>query len=402
MDPDGAHGTLILDRSGAIRYCSPALGSLSGRRTDELVGKPMDLVLPGYCLAEPVPGATLAPCCGTPPALRLSCADGRNIPVEVTASTLPGELGALWVLEIRAHDAQCAAPPELQQFTWSVEQSSDAVIVTDAHGVIFARSEATGRSPAIVKSGHHGPDFYRTLWAALRAGVEFRGVFINRKRSGELFHAEQVIRPFFGPDGRVTHFVSISRDVTDRVREMESLAHAATHDSLTDLPNRRLFFDRLGQALRQAVRHGTGLAVAVVDIDRFKTINDLHGHVAGDAVLQGVATRLQHCVREADTVARLGGDEFGLILLDAADPAVVAPVLEKILHAFVAPMPIDDHEIPASISIGACLYPTGGSDERELLKFADNAMYRAKQAGGNCYRLVSTRQAADPPERGAP
>ena len=175
------------------------------------------------------------------------------------------------------------------------------------------------------------------MWGALRSGVEFRGVLINRKKSGELFHEEKVIRPFFGSDGRVTHFVSIGRDVTDRIREMEDLTRAATHDSLTDLPNRRLFFDRLGQALRQAARRGTGLAVAVVDIDRFKAINDLHGHLAGDAVLQGVASRLQRCVREEDTVARLGGDEFGLILLDATDPAVVAALLEKILRSIAVP-----------------------------------------------------------------
>jgi diguanylate cyclase (GGDEF)-like protein len=115
-----------------------------------------------------------------------------------------------------------------------------------------------------------------------------------------------------------------------------------------------------------------------------------------------VAFRLQHGVREADTVARPGGDEFGLVLLDATDPTVVTPVLEKILRAFLAPMPIDDRAIPASVSICACLYPSGGSDERELVQFADQAMYRAKQAGGDCGRLVSKRQASDPPDRAAP
>jgi diguanylate cyclase (GGDEF)-like protein/PAS domain S-box-containing protein len=295
-----------------------------------------------------------------------------------------------------------------------VEQSSDAVLISGADGIIqyvnpafegmtgFASAEAVGHKPSILKSGHHESDFYRALWDTLRQGVEFRGVFINRKKSGELFHAEQVIRPFFGADGRVTHFVSIARDVSDRIRELETLTRAATHDSLTDLPNRRLFFDRLGQALRQALRRSTGLAVVVVDVDRFKAINDRYGHLGGDAVLQGTASRLQHCVREEDTVARLGGDEFGLILLDTADPFVVAALLQKIVRTFTAPLTLDGCAIPVSVSVGACLYPEATGDERELVQCADAAMYEAKRAGGGCYRLARPQPADRPPGAAAP
>ena len=369
---DRIHGTLILDPSGVILYCSATLCSVVGRTADALVGMPIATLLPGYRLGSPAaaePAPAPGPSADDSPALCLACADGRVIPVEVAATTLPGQLGALCVLELHAVERGLDGEPELQKLTWSVEQSSDAVVITDAAGFIqyvnpafeamtgFAHSEVLGRTPRIVKSGHHSTDFYRSMWGGLRSGVEFRGVLINRKRSGELFHEEKVIRPFFDADGRVTHFVSIGRDVTDRIREMENLTRAATHDSLTDLPNRRLFFDRLGQALRQAARRGTGLAVAVVDIDRFKAINDLHGHLAGDAVLQGVASRLQRCVREEDTVARLGGDEFGLILLDATDPAIVAALLEKILRSIAVPLAVGDHAIAMSVSIGASLYP---------------------------------------------
>ena len=270
-DPNhSAHGTLILDPSGAIRYCSAALCRMTGRRAEQLVGMPVGELLVGY-----TPGRTttleaaLAPLVHWPTGKRLFCADGHSIPVEVVASRLPADLSSLLVLEIRAADQRLDVQPELQQLAWSVEQSSDAVIITDADGIIryvnpafevmtgFTRGEAIGGNPALVKSGYHGPEFYRALWDALRSGVEFRGVFINRKKSGELFHAEQVIRPFFGPDGAVTHFVSISGDVSDRVRELASLTHAATHDSLTDLPNRRLFFDRLGSNSFRKYRNGT-------------------------------------------------------------------------------------------------------------------------------------------------
>jgi diguanylate cyclase (GGDEF)-like protein/PAS domain S-box-containing protein len=383
-----------------IRYCGAALCSLTGRNAGELVGRRVDVLLPWGT------EAVLDACRGMHEGLGLSCADGRTIPVEAAATMFPDEWGAFCVLEIRPCDRRHVGQTELQRLAWSVEQSSDAVIIADADGVIeyvnpafeamtgFARSEAIGRKPAIMKSGHHGPEFYRDLWGALRAGVEFRDVFINRKKGGELFHADQVIRPFFGSGGRITHFVSIVRDVSDRIREIESLTHAATHDSLTNLPNRQLFFDRLGQAVRQVARRGGGLAVAVVDVDRFKAINDVYGHLAGDAVLQRVASYLQRCVRNEDTVGRLGGDEFGLILLDVSDPAAVAGLLEKILRAFASPIQVDHHAIPTSVSIGACLYPASGGDERELVQFADQAMYRAKQVGGNCCRFASMRQAS--------
>ncbi len=373
-------------------------------------------LLPGYRLEEPAAATGSAAdrsSIASGDGLRLACVDGSSIPVVIVARAWPRDLGGLCVLEVQTVEG-FDGQPELQRLAWSVEQSSDAVVIADADGTIqyvnpafedmtgFASAKAVGRKPSILKSGHHDPEFYRALWDKLGQGVEFRGVFINRKKSGELFHAEQVIRPFFGADGRITHFVSIARDVSERIRELETLTRAATHDSLTDLPNRRLFFDRLGQALRQALRRGSGLAVAVVDVDEFKAINDRYGHLGGDAVLQAVASRLLHCVRDEDTVARLGGDEFGLILLDAPGWDVVAAMLGKILRTFAAPVAWDGRAIPASVSIGTCLYPEAGSDERELMQCADEAMYEAKRAGGNCYRLARERAAERSPQAGRP
>jgi diguanylate cyclase (GGDEF)-like protein/PAS domain S-box-containing protein len=402
---------LILDPLGSIRYCSAALARRAGRSTEDLSGTAVVTLLPGYRLEEPAAAGESAADRSNIAAgddLRLACIDGSSIPVVIVARAWPGDLGGLCVLEVQTVEG-FDGEPELQRLAWSVEQSSDAVVIADADGTIqyvnpafegmtgFASAEAVGHTPSILKSGHHDSDFYRTLWDRLRQGIEFRGVFINRKKSGELFHAEQVIRPFFGADGRITHFVSIARDVSERIRELETLTRAATHDSLTDLPNRRLFFDRLGQALRQAQRRGSGLAVVVVDIDRFKVINDRYGHLGGDGVLQGAASRLQRCVRDEDTVARLGGDEFGLILLDTAAPFVVAALLQKIVRTFVPPLVVDGHAIPVSVSIGACLYPEAAGDERELLQCADAAMYEAKRAGGSCYRLGRPQPMDRPP-----
>ena len=277
-----------------------------------------------------------------------------------------------------------------------VEQCPDSVLVTDPGGRIvyvnpvfermtgYALSELVGRTPALLKSGLHEADFYRELWGALLAGREFRALFANRRKSGEPYYEDKIIRPLFDERGRATHFVSFGRDATERAREFDKLMHAATHDSLTDLPNRGLFLDRLDQALRHAARREEQLTLAILDIDRFRDTNNHHGHMAGDAVLQAVAARTRGCVRAADTVARIGGDELALILLDAAE-AQAAPVLAKIVAANAAPVRHDGLEIRATVSLGASGYPRDAQEADALRKQADLAMYAAKAAGGNRY-----------------
>ena len=277
-----------------------------------------------------------------------------------------------------------------------VEQCPDAVLVTDLAGRIvyanpafermtgYALRELAGRSPALLKSGMHEADFYRELWSTLLAGREFRALFANRRKSGEPYYEDKIIRPLFDEEGRATHFVSFGRDATERAREFEKLAHAATHDSLTDLPNRSLFLDRLGQALRHAARREEQLTVAILDIDRFRDTNNSHGHMAGDAVLQAVASRTRSCLRGADTVARIGGDEIALILLDASEDQA-AGVLGKVVAANAAPVRHDGVEIRATVSVGASGYPRDAQDADALRKQADQAMYTAKAAGGNRY-----------------
>lgn len=279
-----------------------------------------------------------------------------------------------------------------------VEQCPDAVLVTDQAGRIvyanpafermtgYASSELAGRTPAVLKSGLHEADFYRELWAALLAGREFRALFANRKKSGEPYYEDKIIRPLFDEQGRVTHFVSFGRDATERARQFQRLTHAATHDSLTDLPNRSLFLDRLDQALRNAARRAEPFTLAILDIDRFRDTNNTRGHLAGDAVLRAVAARTRACVREADTVARVGGDEIAMILVGAGE-ADAASVLAKIVAANAAPLVHDGAELRATVSVGAAGYPDDAVERETLRKHADAAMYDAKAAGGNRYRF---------------
>jgi diguanylate cyclase (GGDEF)-like protein/PAS domain S-box-containing protein len=284
---------------------------------------------------------------------------------------------------------------------WLVDQWPDAVMLTNGEGVIeyvnaafekltgYRAAEVLGRTPALLKSGRQDAGFYRRMWTTLKRGRAFRGVFVNRRKDGGLYHEEETIRPLRGPDGRVAYYLSAGRDVSARMRQIETLRHSSTHDPLTGLPNRALYADRLAQALRGAHRRGEGVVVAMMDVDRFKGINTRFGHLAGDEALKAVAARTLACVRGADTVARIGGDEFALVLSGTRSRTAAGKVLEKIRAANAAPVRHAGRRIPLSVSIGAMRYPDGARRELALRKRADAALYAAKAAGGNRWKLGS-------------
>ena len=185
------------------------------------------------------------------------------------------------------------------------------------------------------------------------------------------------------------HYHMTVVDISDRKRAEEKIEFHAYHDVLTMLPNRKLFMDRLRQNLTHARRAGTTLAVMFIDLDNFKTVNDTLGHTAGDEVLLEMAKRLCSCVRADDTVARLGGDEFSMVLSELRRPEDAGRVAEKIISAVQRPMSISGVPIEVSASIGIALYPADGIDAESLLRNADSAMYRAKEAGRNTYQLCT-------------
>jgi diguanylate cyclase (GGDEF)-like protein len=179
-------------------------------------------------------------------------------------------------------------------------------------------------------------------------------------------------------------------DITDRKTAQEQMEYQAYHDALTGLPNRLLFRDRIDIALAHAKRHRTAAAVMFLDLDQFKLVNDSLGHTVGDALLQEVATRLVLSIRADDTVARMGGDEFTVLLTDVKDPGASAVVAQKLLEAISQPMVIEGHELYVTTSIGIARSPEDGIDAETLLKRADNAMYRAKEAGRNNFQFAAT------------
>ena len=254
----------------------------------------------------------------------------------------------------------------------------------------YSRDEALGRNPSFLKSGHHGLEFYRTMWRDLLEKGHWYGEIWNRRKNGEIVAEMLTINAVRDVRGRVGHYVGLFSDITVQKEHERQLEHIAHFDALTGLPNRLLLGDRLQQAMMQAQRREQRLAVAYLDLDGFKAVNDSHGHEAGDQLLMALAARMKLALREGDTLARLGGDEFVAVLLDLADIEASEPILKRLLAAAAEPLQVGDLVLQVSASLGITFYPqTEEVAAEELLRQADQAMYQAKLAGKNRFRVFA-------------
>ena len=280
----------------------------------------------------------------------------------------------------------------------------DAVISADMDGRVdymnvaaelitgWRREEARGRPVAevlnIVDSvtGHlvSNPVEY-VLQSDHPLGLASEAVLVGR--DGKRFPIEDSAAPIHDWDGRLVGAVMVFRDISDTVALASKMRHQAHHDFLTNLPNRVLLNDRIGQAISLARRSANYPVLLFLDLDKFKHINDSLGHAVGDRLLQGVAARLLGCVRTSDTVSRHGGDEFVILLAGERRPEDAVLAADKILHALSTPFLIDGHELHTSTSIGISVFPIDGMDAPTLIKNADTAMYHAKERGRNNYQF---------------
>ncbi|MBK5964368.1 hypothetical protein CCR95_09800 [Thiocystis minor] len=281
--------------------------------------------------------------------------------------------------------------------------ASEGILITAADGTIidvndaftritgYRREEVLGQNPRILTSGRQGKEFYEALWRSLRKDGHWSGELWNRRKNGDLFAAWQTINAVRDPQGDIRHFVSLFSDITVLKEHERQLEQLAQYDALTALPNRALLADRLHQAMAQTQRRGQHMAVAYLDLDGFKVINDRHGHAAGDQVLIATAARMQGMLREGDTLARLGGDEFVIVLIDLSDLDASVPLLDRLLASVAEPMRIGDLVAWVSASVGVTFYPQAGAVDGDLLlRQADQAMYQAKQSGKNRVYLFDT------------
>ena len=235
-------------------------------------------------------------------------------------------------------------------------------------------------------------------WAAHRAVLAacqpFRDVVLARRDGDAVRYLRISGEPLLGRDGDLVGYRGIGREITAQRLAEKRIEHLATHDGLTGLPNRALFNEQLDLALRRVARDGRRCAVLFIDLDRFKGVNDSHGHDVGDAVLRAVAERLLEHVRGSEVTARLGGDEFVVLLHDVADVAEIEAIARKLLAAIAVPIRLGEGAIELTASIGVALHSTPGEDRGSLLRAADLAMYAAKEDGRNRVRLGTPPAAA--------
>ncbi len=256
----------------------------------------------------------------------------------------------------------------------------------------YTREQVLGRNPRLLQSGRQDAAFYREMWRSLVQHGAWEGELLNRKATGESYSQYSTLSAVRNAAGKLTHYVAVFADITEKKAYESRLFQLAYFDELTGLPTRGLMTDRLRQALGQLRRSHGALSVAFLDLDGFKDVNDGQGHAAGDRLLAEVARRLQACVREGDTVARFGGDEFVVLLLNHNTQPAHDPQMHRLLHAAADPLTIDGVQVQVSASIGVCVcYPEGDADADQIIRQADHAMYAAKLAGKNRYEVFDSR-----------
>jgi diguanylate cyclase (GGDEF)-like protein/PAS domain S-box-containing protein len=257
----------------------------------------------------------------------------------------------------------------------------------------YSRDEILGQNPRILKSGRQEKEFYANMWRELIEQGHWHGEIWNRRKNGELYAVMPTISAVRDEQGNTRQYVALYTDITQFKEHEKKLERSAHFDLLTNLPNRVLLADRLYQGMAQARRRRQRLAVAFLDLDGFKTINDNYGHEAGDQLLIALATQMKQALREGDTLARFGGDEFVVVLVDSGDIVNSKPILTRLLTAAAEPVQLGDLTLQVSASLGVTFFPQAEDiDADQLLRQADQAMYQAKQAGKNRYHLFDAEQ----------
>lgn len=284
--------------------------------------------------------------------------------------------------------------------------SNEGILMTDANNKIisvnqayitltgYTTEETLGRNPNMLASGKHGQSFYANMWKSLSEAGRWSGEIWNRRKNKELFLAWLSISSVKDEQGRITNYIAIFTDITDKKISEERLYHLSHYDALTDLANRVLLQDRLVQAIKRASRSNEFIALLTIDIDHFKSINDAFGHATGDELLQLVSKRLIEVVGElTDTIARLGGDEFSILLTDLVPDNTglrsVSHLAGEILTKMKPPFMLAGQEIFITVSIGIAVYPQDGDSTANLLKNADAALYGAKANGRDNYSFFT-------------
>lgn len=291
--------------------------------------------------------------------------------------------------------------------THTLDNTTDAIVITTSYldypgpEIVYVnkafskmtgytREDVLGRTPRILQGPKTNHQVLQRLRRELSQGKVFKGTTINYRKDGTEFYNKWLIEPIRNARGEITHYLSIQQDITDDKRAKARLVYNSNSDILTGLLNRFGALEKLQEAVNRSKSYPDYLfAILLLDLDRFKLINDSWGHQVGDQLLQNVAQRLQHCLRPTDTIARLGGDEFLILLNNIQDLAQVSQVADRIQQQLNLPFVLGSHEVFSTTSIGIALSSTGYQQTEDILRDADTALYRAKAQGKACYAIFN-------------
>lgn len=328
--------------------------------------------------------------------------DGHRELLETTKTPMFDEHGNLIGVLGIGHDVteRKRIEERLRQAASVFEHARESIMITGPDNIIldvntaftrftgYNHDEVVGQNPRFLKSDCHDKAFYINMWQSLNQNGYWHGEIWNRHKCGTIFAGMQTISAVHDENGNVLRYVSLFTDITALKEYQKQLEYIAHYDALTELPNRVLLADRLHQAMELIQQHNSLLAVAYLDLDGFKIINDIYGHEVGDNLLSLLAKRMKQTLRDSDTLARLGGDEFIAVLFDLPTQDASIPILQRLLIAAAEPILINNVNLTVSASIGVTFFPQLEIvDADQLLRQADQAMYQAKQSGKNRYYL---------------
>lgn len=292
---------------------------------------------------------------------------------------------------------------ELKTLTSAVKHSASSIIITDKNGIIeyvnprfcvvtgYSEHEVIGQTPSLISTKNTGIELHRELWETILAGNDWHGETYNCTKNGEFYWSMMSISPIMNENGEISQFVSVSQDITEHKSKHLKMEELALRDPLTGLANRRLFDDRLNQAIQIiSYQNRNGIGIIMLDLDHFKDINDTYGHDVGDLILKEVARKLLLSTRKEDTVSRFGGDEFIILVQDVSKVSDAQRVAANILQTLSEPINVGGHTFSITCSLGVCLAPQDGCIATQLLKAADLALYQAKIAGRNNIQFYNT------------
>ncbi|MEC5208367.1 diguanylate cyclase (GGDEF)-like protein/PAS domain S-box-containing protein [Vogesella perlucida] len=391
---------IYITQEEELVYVNPKLADLVQYTTDELVGRSIVSVLPpGEAariraqirrrIADTIQNMHYT--------TRLLRKDGEIVDVEIHSRLFDYQGRKALIGVVMDISDRVAASAELRLAATVFDNATEGILVTDAEGRIvmvnqaftritgFGADEAIGRVSRMLRTANRERN--RALIEALARDGHWKGEMFDRHKNGDPYVAELSISAVRSPNGALTHYVGVFSDITGRKQAEDRLQFLASHDPLTRLPNRSALIEAIDNTIIESSHEVPQLAVMFIDLDRFKLINDSFGHQAGDEVLHEIAARLTQSAQRFGLVARLGGDEFTLLVRDFDSHETLGRMAEEVLAALARPMRVEQHEVFVSGSIGISVYPNDGIDANTLLKNADAAMYRAKEAGKNTYQF---------------